>query len=127
MRAIRAKNTGPERLVRSIAHEAGFRFRLHRADLPGKPDIVFPKWRAAVFVHGCYWHGHGCKRGGTGAKSNVTYWAPKIARTRARDVENTDLLTRAGWRVLKLWECELQDRAAVRRRLIDFLHHSSVT
>src|SRR5690242_11130619 len=92
MRAIRSKDTLPERLVRSVAHNAGFRFRLHRKDLPGQPDLVFPKLRSVVFVHGCYWHGHGCKRGGGGPKSNQEYWGPKLSRTKARDAANIQKL-----------------------------------
>jgi DNA mismatch endonuclease (patch repair protein) len=121
MSAIRSKNTAPEKLVRSMAHAAGYRFRLHRPDLPGSPDIVFPRRRAVVFVHGCYWHGHGCKRGGTGSKSNTTYWGPKIERTRNRDEANRRKLEQSGWRVLTVWECELSDVENFRARLISFL------
>jgi DNA mismatch endonuclease (patch repair protein) len=121
MSAIRGTNTGPEKIVRSLAHAAGYRFRLHRRDLPGAPDLVFPKWRAAVFIHGCYWHGHGCKRGGTGAKSNTAYWGPKIERTKARDEANRRKLEADGWRVLTLWECELRHRDVVTHRLTTFL------
>src|SRR4249919_2733847 len=109
MSAIRSKDSAPERRVRSAAHAAGYRFRLHRSDLPGNPDLVFPKWRAVIFVHGCYWHGHGCKRGGTGAKSNTAYWGPKIERTKARDERNRLSLEESGWRVLTLWECGLAE------------------
>jgi DNA mismatch endonuclease (patch repair protein) len=121
MRAIRSKDTGPERMVRSLAHQAGFRFRLHRSDLPGKPDLVFPKHKAVIFVHGCYWHGHGCRRGGQGAKSNVDYWAPKIERTKARDELNRGQLEKSGWRVLTVWECELTSTKALAERLESFL------
>ena len=85
MAQIRSANTKPEIIVRCAAHRLGFRFRLHRRDLPGKPDLVFVARKKIVFVHGCYWHGHGCKVGGTGAKSNQVYWGPKIARNRERD------------------------------------------
>jgi DNA mismatch endonuclease (patch repair protein) len=121
MSAIRSKNTAPERQVRSLAHAAGYRFRLHRSDLPGNPDLVFPKRKAVVFLHGCYWHGHGCKRGGSGAKSNTDYWGPKIERTRARDESNRRKLEEDGWRVLVIWECELGDDAIVTARLKAFL------
>jgi DNA mismatch endonuclease (patch repair protein) len=121
MRAIRSKDTRPERAVRSIAHRAGFRFRLHRRDLAGKPDMVFPVRRAIIFVHGCYWHGHGCSRGGNGAKSNVDYWAPKLARTRARDEANRLKLEQDGWRVLTVWECELTEPEKVKDTIISFL------
>lgn len=100
MRAIRSKGTKPELFVRRVAHASGLRFRLHRADLAGKPDLVFPKWRAVVFVHGCYWNGHGCARGGSGSKSNINYWGPKIQRTKARDEVNRSKLIASGWRVM---------------------------
>jgi DNA mismatch endonuclease (patch repair protein) len=121
MQAIRSKDTAPEIAVRRLAHKAGFRFRLHRTDLPGKPDMVFPKRRAIVFVHGCYWHGHGCKRGGKGSKSNVEYWGPKIERTRNRDETNRTKLEATGWRVLTIWECELSGLDDVNRKLLAFL------
>lgn len=121
MQAIRSKDTAPECVVRSLAHRLGFRFRLHRKDLPGKPDLVFPRYKAVVFVHGCYWHGHGCKRGGTGAKSNQDYWGPKLERTKQRDRRNAAALENAGWRVLTLWECQLGDTAATEATLCSFL------
>ena len=83
MREVRSKNTKPELTVRSILHRAGYRFRLHRRDIPGNPDIVFPSLRKVVLVHGCFWHGHDCKRGAREPKSNQSYWSAKIARTRA--------------------------------------------
>lgn len=121
MQAIRAKDTRPERVVRSLVHRAGYRFRLHRHDLPGTPDLVLPRHRAIIFVHGCYWHGHGCSRGGTGAKSNQEYWEPKIERTRCRDRANHAALEEAGWRVHTVWECELVDRQSVLARIMNFL------
>lgn len=121
MSAIRGKNTAPEKLVRSLAHAAGYRFRLHRRDLPGTPDLVFPRWNAVILVHGCYWHGHGCKRGGTGAKSNTSYWGPKIDRTKTRDQVTQQRLEERGWRVLTIWECELRDREAITHRIKSFL------
>lgn len=121
MQAIRAKDTGPERVVRSLVHRAGYRFRLHRNDLPGRPDLVLPRYRAIIFVHGCYWHGHGCARGGQGAKSNQEYWGPKLERTRSRDMRNRQALEQAGWRVHTIWECELSDKSAVLDRVIEFL------
>jgi len=113
MRAIRSKHTKPELRVRKVAHSMGLRFRLHRKDLPGKPDLVFPKHKLALFVNGCFWHGHGCKRGGTGPKSNTGYWAPKIARTRARDAASMAALKEVGWKVAILWECELISDEAI--------------
>ncbi len=121
MRAIRSKDTAPEMKVRRLVHGMGYRYRLHRKDLPGKPDLVFGPRRKAVFVHGCYWHGHGCSRGGTGAKSNQAYWGPKITRNRERDARNGRALREAGWDVLTVWECETKDTAALERRLREFL------
>jgi DNA mismatch endonuclease (patch repair protein) len=121
MSAIRGKDTAPEMAVRRLAHALGYRFRVHRKDLPGKPDLVFPGRKAVVFVHGCYWHGHGCARGGSGAKSNQAYWGPKITRNRERDVRNAAALEEAGWRVMTVWECEVKDRDALAARLREFL------
>ncbi|WP_395667044.1 very short patch repair endonuclease [Methylocella sp.] len=121
MRAVKSKDTRPERLVRSLAHRLGFRFRLHRADLPGSPDLVFPGRRAAVFVHGCFWHGHDCRRGARAPKTNAAYWRAKIARNRARDETAAAALAALGWRVLTIWECETADAAALERRLSGFL------
>lgn len=114
MRAIRSRDTAPERRLRSILHRAGFRFRLSRHSLPGRPDIVMPRWRAIVFMHGCYWHGHGCSRGGTGAKSNQDYWGPKVVKTKERDRRNQSELEAMGWNVITVWECELSEPEAVR-------------
>lgn len=114
MSAIRSKDTKPELRVRRIAHAMGLRFRLHRSDLPGSPDLVFPRHRLALFVHGCFWHGHGCKRGGQGPKSNIAYWGPKIQRTRARDAAAKDALEGMGWKVAVLWECELTGDGEIR-------------
>jgi DNA mismatch endonuclease (patch repair protein) len=109
MRAVKGKNTGPEMLVRRLAHSLGFRFRLHRSDLPGKPDLVFPGRKAIIFVHGCFWHGHGCPRGARVPKANRAYWMAKIGRNVARDAANLKQLRSAGWRVLTLWECKLKN------------------
>ena len=109
MRSIKSRDTKPEMAVRRTAHAMGFRYRLHRADLPGSPDLVFPSRRAVVFVHGCFWHGHGCKRGRRAPKTNASYWTAKIARNRQRDREAVLSLRRQGWRVLVLWECQLSD------------------
>lgn len=120
MSKIRSKNTKPELIVRSIAHRLGYRFRLHRRGLPGSPDLVLPRWQAVVFVHGCYWHGHGCRRGGTGSKSNTAYWGPKIERTRDRDAINVSALQDLGWSVLTIWECEVE-KGEAEQRLLAFL------
>jgi DNA mismatch endonuclease (patch repair protein) len=107
MAAIHGKDTTPERIVRSVLHRLGCRFALHRADLPGKPDIVMPARRAVVFVNGCYWHMHGCNRGRSTPVTNVLFWRTKREHNRKRDRRNFDALRRAGWRVLVVWECEL--------------------
>jgi DNA mismatch endonuclease, patch repair protein len=113
MSGIRGKDTRPEILVRRLLHAAGLRFRLHRRDLPGIPDIVLPKYRAAIFVHGCYWHVHkGChffKMPG----SNVDFWRRKLESNQARDRHNVKLLLKDGWRVLVIWECLLRQPPAV--------------
>lgn len=109
MSAIRSKNTKPELTVRRFLHSRGLRFRLHRKDLPGKPDLVLPKYRTAIFVDGCFWHGHGCARNPKAPATNTSYWAPKIARTRQRDREADKKLSQSGWTVIRLWECEISD------------------
>jgi DNA mismatch endonuclease, patch repair protein len=121
MARIRGKNTGPERRMRSLLHRLGYRFRLHARELPGSPDIVLRPRRAAIFVHGCFWHGHDCARGARQPKSNQAYWLPKIARNRARDAEKLAALEAAGFRALTLWECELKDDAELSARLHAFL------
>lgn len=120
MSRIRGKDTTPELVVRRMAHALGFRFRLHRRDLPGKPDLVFPRLRAIVFVHGCFWHNHRCQRGRV-PKSNQTYWTLKRQRNSQRDVRHVRALRKAGWRVLTIWECELKRGFLVRKRLQRFL------
>jgi DNA mismatch endonuclease (patch repair protein) len=121
MANIRSANTKPELKVRRIAHRLGFRFRLNRRDLAGRPDLVFVARKKIVFVHGCYWHGHGCKIGGTGAKSNQAYWGPKIARNRERDDSAVEALTGLGWKVLIIWECETRDESQLASMLEHFL------
>lgn len=110
MRRIRDRNTAPEMRVRSALHRFGLRFRLHRRDLPGRPDIVFPSRRACVLVHGCFWHGcELCVDGQRSVQSNTSYWAEKISRNRSRDVENLKRLKANGWRVFIIWECQTGD------------------
>lgn len=125
MAAVRSKDTGPEMLVRRMAHSLGYRFRLHRRDLPGKPDMAFPARRAVVFVHGCFWHGHGCARGARVPKTNTDYWTAKVGRNRARDEASVAALEAAGWRVLVVWECEIKDSSALAGRLQAFLGSTS--
>ena len=108
MASVQTKNTGPELAVRRIVHGLRYRFRLHRKDLPGSPDLVLPGHRKVIFVHGCYWHGHRCKWGRL-PKSRLDYWASKIATNQARDARNRLDLRRAGWKVLTIWECEIKN------------------
>ena len=122
MSRIQAKDTKPELIVRRFLHRAGLRFRLH-AKLPGKPDLVLPKHRAAVFVHGCFWHGHDCARGARVPKNNRDYWVTKIARNVERDRKNHAALSALGWSVLVLWECGIHDDASLERLLRDFLEN----
>jgi DNA mismatch endonuclease (patch repair protein) len=114
MAAIKGKNTKPELKVRRLLHQRGFRYRLHVTRLPGKPDLVFHSKRAAVFVHGCYWHQcpH-CRVGSRGVKSNTGYWVPKLKRNTTRDVEATAALEAAGWRVFTVWECQVDDETTL--------------
>lgn len=123
MRAVKASDTAPERAVRAAARAAGYggRYRLGGGRLPGKPDLVFGALGKAVFVHGCFWHGHSCKRGARKPKDNAAYWEAKIARNRARDAAVTKTLKSAGWSVLTIWECETRDASALAARLKSFL------
>lgn len=107
MSGIRAKDTRPERLIRSGLHRLGFRFRLHSGQVPGRPDIVLPRYRAAIFVHGCFWHGHDCALFRL-PDDNREFWRRKIERNRERDSEVAVLLKQAGWRQLTIWECALK-------------------
>jgi DNA mismatch endonuclease (patch repair protein) len=120
MRAIRSKDMKPELAVRKLVHGLGFRFRLHRNDLPGRPDLVFPSLRRIIFVHGCFWHSHGCKLSHI-PKSNTEYWVPKLQRNSGRDRKNRRELKALGWTSLVLWECELPNVSRVRKRICDFL------
>jgi DNA mismatch endonuclease (patch repair protein) len=117
MRRVKGRDTGPELRVRQALTALGARYRLHRKDLPGSPDIVLPGRRLALFVHGCFWHGHDCARGARVPKANRDYWTAKVARNRARDAGVQAALGEAGWRVETLWECELNDAASLRARL----------
>lgn len=123
MAAIRGKHTRPEIMVRRVAHALGYRFRLHRRDLPGRPDLVFPGRRKVVMVHGCFWHQHQATacRAATMPKTRQEYWHPKLAANVARDARSLDGLTALGWDSLVIWECELRDTLAVANRLAAFL------
>src|ERR1700686_148234 len=122
MRQIPSKNTTPEIILRSIVHRLGYRFRLHRKDLPGKPDLVFPGRRKVIFLHGCFWHQHSGCREGRLPGTRREYWEPKLARNRERDATAQAALKSQGWSVFTVWECELsKDPKAASERLIHFL------
>ena len=117
MRAVKSRDTGPELAVRKLLRAIAPGYRLHRADLPGKPDIVYGRRRLAIFVHGCFWHGHDCPRGARAPRVNATYWRAKVAGNRARDAANLSRLAAQGWRSLVIYECALKDLDGLRARL----------
>jgi DNA mismatch endonuclease (patch repair protein) len=121
MRAVKDRDTAPEMTVRRLVHGMGYRYRLHGKDLPGKPDLLFRPKKKAIFVHGCFWHGHSCKRGDRRPKSNTAYWSAKLNRNMTRDKRNLDDLRRLGWRALVVWECETKDLNRTRRKISRFL------
>lgn len=118
MRRIKSSGTQPELAVRRILHGAGFRYRLNRTDLPGKPDLVLPKYRLAVFVHGCFWHGHDCKDGHR-PKSNLGYWNAKLDRNLRRDAKTRDELAAGGWAPVVIWACEVREADRVKARITE--------
>jgi DNA mismatch endonuclease (patch repair protein) len=120
MKQVRGKDTGPEMAVRSLVHGMGLRYALHRRDLPGNPDLVFPARNRVIFVHGCFWHSHSCRAGRNRPSSNTGYWTAKLDRNRARDAANRLRLRNLGWRVLVVWECELKNAARLRARIARF-------
>jgi DNA mismatch endonuclease (patch repair protein) len=117
MRKVPGKNSSAEIRLRRLLTRMGLRYRLHRKDLPGNPDVAFPGRKLAVFVHGCFWHGHDCKRGARMPKANADYWTAKIARNRARDTASVAALEAIGWTPVTVWECELKDEAALEEKL----------
>jgi DNA mismatch endonuclease (patch repair protein) len=121
MRRIRSKDTSPEMAVRRLAHSLGYRYQLHRKDMPGKPDLVFPGRRKVIFVHGCFWHQHPQCREGRPPKSNGSYWLQKLARNIERDKAALSKLTGDGWSVLVIWECETKNQEGMRKILQTFL------
>lgn len=121
MRAVKSRDTTPELLVRRLAHSLGFRFRLHRRDLPGNPDLTFPRIHRIIFVNGCFWHGHDCARGARIPKANRSYWTAKINRNRERDARTWKALHALGWKVLVVWECKTKDVDTLTRRIRKFL------
>lgn len=126
MRAIRSKDTKPELVIRRLVHGMGYRYRLHRHDLPGRPDLVFPGRRKVLFVHGCFWHSHPdprCKRSNH-PKTNRGYWTAKLKRNQERDRENRARLLELGWQVLVIWECEVEAGVGLADRISEFLDRS---
>jgi DNA mismatch endonuclease, patch repair protein len=121
MRAVKSRGTAPERAVCALLRPTAPGYRLNRADLPGKPDVVYAGRKLAIFVHGCFWHGHDCARGARMPKTNAAYWQAKIAGNRARDVKTLAAYAAMGWRALVVHECELRDKAALGARLADAL------
>jgi DNA mismatch endonuclease, patch repair protein len=121
MRAVKSKDTTPEIVVRRLVHALGYRFRLHRRDLPGTPDIVLPRLGKIINVHGCFWHRHGCRRGRVSPVRNAAYWQAKRARNASRDRRTAAQLRRAGWSVLTVWECQMQDVDRLSQRIREFL------
>lgn len=121
MRAVKSRDTTPELIVRRLAHSMGYRFRLHRRDLPGNPDIVFPRLNKVVFVHGCFWHGHNCTRGARIPKANRNYWLKKVAGNKQRDRKNLKKLSADGWTSLVVWECHLRNESKVKAKVREFL------
>jgi DNA mismatch endonuclease (patch repair protein) len=120
MRAVKSKDTRAELQVRSLVHRLGYRFRLYRKDIPGTPDLAFLSRRKVIFVQGCFWHGHQCKRGNRLPKSNRAYWKTKITRNVERDLKNLTALEKTGWKAMLLWECELVD-PLLEKRIMEFL------
>jgi DNA mismatch endonuclease (patch repair protein) len=120
MQAVKTRDTGPELIVRRILFELGYRYRLNSYNLPGRPDIVFPGKKRAIFVHGCFWHGHGCQKG-KAPKSRLEYWEPKLRTNVERDAEQLVALGSLGWSVLTIWQCETHDKEALTARLARFL------
>jgi DNA mismatch endonuclease (patch repair protein) len=126
MRAIRSKGMKPELFVRRMVYSLGYRFRLHRKDLPGKPDLAFIGRKKAIFVNGCFWHQHPGCREGRPPRTNQEYWAPKLRRNVERDRENVEQLSEKGWKSLVIWECETKHEPSLAQRLADFLGPPSI-
>lgn len=122
MSAVRVKNTAPELVVRRVLHKLGYRYRLHANDLPGHPDVVFRKRHCVVFINGCFWHGHSCKRGEP-PSSNIEFWEQKRNKNRARDLIVRKQLRHHGWRVLTIWQCQTKDLSRLKQRLSRFLEY----
>jgi DNA mismatch endonuclease (patch repair protein) len=121
MRAVKSRDTAPELKVRALLRSFAPGYRLHRKDIPGNPDIAYVGRKQAIFVHGCFWHGHDCARGARSPKANADYWREKIARNVARDAGHLARLAELGWRALIVWECEIRDAPALEKKLRAFL------
>lgn len=121
MRAVKGRDTAPELIVRRLVYGLGYRYRLHRKDLPGKPDLVFPRLHKVVFVHGCFWHGHNCARGARVPVKNRDYWTKKIEGNKKRDKAARAALMMLGWKVTVLWECRIKDQVSLASELSIFL------
>lgn len=121
MQAVKSKDSAVEMRVRRMLHAHGYRYRLHRRDLPGTPDIVFGSQKKVIFIHGCFWHGHNCARGSRVPKTNTAYWKNKISRNIARDAATRRRLKAIGWKASIIWECQLKDEDRVFQRLTRFL------
>lgn len=121
MAAIRSIDTQPEIIVRRLVHSLGYRYRLHSRKLPGKPDLVLSRYHCVIFVHGCFWHMHSCKRGKSTPQTNAEFWKTKREKSRIRDRKSITLLRRAGWRVLVLWECQIRNDSVFSRRIVSFI------
>ena len=126
MRAVKGADTAPEMTVRRLIHGMGFRFRLHRKDLPGKPDIVLPRLHKVVFVNGCFWHMHSCRKGQKAPVTNAEFWQDKRQRTVDRDKRTLQTLAAAGWESYVVWECALADRTALQHSLEGFLSQGNM-
>ena len=122
MRAVKSRDTHPEMVVRRLLHSLGYRFRLHRKDLPGKPDIVFPGRGKLILIHGCFWHGHDCARGARVPKANREYWLRKVSGNQERDARHLADLMAAGWGVRVVWECETKTLTSLTPELTRFLN-----
>ncbi len=121
MSRVKGRDTQPEKTVRRLLHAMGYRFRLHRRDLPGKPDIVLPKYRKVIFIHGCFWHGHTNCRRALRPKTNAEFWNKKLDSNIKRDEETQAKLKSLGWDVLVIWQCEMRDLENLRRNIKEFL------
>ncbi len=122
MSKVRSKNTSPELAVRRLIFSLGYRYRLHAEYLPGKPDLAFPGRKKVIFVHGCFWHGHDCKRGGVPA-TNKEFWLPKLEKNKVRDSETFSRFVDMGWKALVIWQCQLKDKDALKTAIVNFLNN----